>query len=179
MDFLNTLFNTASGIFSDTTRTIGGAWDSAVADLKRRAQEFAGVYKWLAQRESIAARDPAVKREYDAVMNRGTTVKKTVEKTTGGIDWLTGTIKQKLGIHENVTMGALPLIPVAVIAAAVAMMTAWLADAYKLQSKIQYMETHGISGANAAAILGGDNTQLLGGLAFVAALVYFITRGDK
>jgi len=176
LDDVSGIFSRAGDVLSNTGTVIANSWQGAVEQLKLKAREFMDLFTWLESKRHVAATDPQVKAEYDAVMNKGRTVKATVEKTTGGIDWITGQLRARFGLAAPVTMGALPLVPIAVIAAAVAMITAWLADAYKLKSKITYIESHGITGSAAVDILGGNSYKELVGLAVIAAAVYFFSK---
>lgn len=174
---ISSIFGQAGDVLSNTGTVLSNTWEAAVQNLKQKALEFRDLFTWLQSKSHIAARDPVVKAEYDKVMARGSAVRTGVEKTTGGIDWVTGQLREKFGINSRATMGAIPMIPIAVIAAAIAAITAWLADAYKLKSKIQYLEQHNITGGAAIDVLNGNPLNSMIGIAAIGAVLYFIYKG--
>lgn len=178
-DSIGSLFNKAGSVLSDTGAVIGNEWQAAVSKLKSKATEFIGLFYWLQSKRHIAESDPRLASEYQSVMKRGATVKTAVEKATGGMDWINGKIRA-FGVNG---LGALPAIPIAVVAAAVAAMTGWLADAYKLRAKIEYLESKGVSGSEGARVLGygsGIDTGTILPLALAAGAFYWLfVRGEK
>lgn len=174
---MDSILDSIGNFFSGAGTYIGNTWDGAVNQLKTKAREFAELFSWLQSRAHIANSDPQLRDEYNATMNRGATIKATVEKTTGGIDWINGQLTSRAGV----TMQALPAIPVvltvATITGMVAAMSYWIADAYKLKAKITYMESHGIAGQDAINILTEGNTGTVISLVALAAMIYFITQG--
>jgi len=172
------MFETITEWLTGAGNAIGDSWNGAVHSLQVRAREFAGLYSWLATKRATASRDPALLAEYNSTMKRGATIKTTVEKTTGGIDWLNGTLKNVTGSGMN----ALPAIPVALtvgtIMGLVGVMGYWIADAYKLQAKLNYMDTHGITGNVVNDVLTGDGGRTMLGVGAVAiAVMLFMNRG--
>lgn len=171
------LIDTIGNWFNTSVTYAGNAWDSAINQLKDKAREFISVFAWLKQHEATAMREPDLRGEYVSTMQKGAMIKTSVEKTTGGIDWINGKLTKVGG-----TMQALPAIPIALTVATilglVAAMSYWLNDAYQLKTKIDYIEKHGITGQSAQDILTGGNTkQLLIGAGVVALIAYFL-RGD-
>lgn len=175
---MNGIIDTINNWFSDTTQNASASWDNAVAALKTRAREFISVFVWLESKQHVAERDPRLAAEYHAVMNKGRVVKNTVEKTTGGFDWITGKLKALGG-----GMGVLPAVPlalsVATIMGLVAALGYWLTDAYKLKTKLEYAENHGIdptmvfNAVNGSAV---NSALLLAGGAFVA---WYFLSGEQ
>ena len=116
-----------------------------------KSREFWGLWKSMEnKRGGEAARLPEFKQQYTDLMNRGSTIRDSVETVTGMIDkvadvydnakqWLSNTF-QFNGVHQP--MGALPvLIPVAVIGVSLAAMGKWVKDAYALNRRLNAVQT--------------------------------------
>jgi hypothetical protein len=172
------MLDTIANWFTGALNYAGDTWTSAVNGLKTKAVEFIGLYKWLESRASIAARDPQLQSEYANTMQRGRQIKATVEKTTGGIDWINGKL-----LRVGTSLNALPIIPVALTVATItgliAAMTYWLADAYKLKTKLLYMEQHGFTNTEAAAVMGQSGTDAIIAVAAIGGVLWLLLRGEK
>ena len=137
-----------------------------ITQFKLKAREFWGLWENLdRKRGSEAVMMPEFKQQYDDLMNRGSTIRSSVESVTGIIDkvgnaydgakeWLTNTFGLD-GTYRP--MGAIPLlIPVAAIGVSLAAMGKWVKDAYSLNRRlnaVQNLINEGTSPVMAAKIV--------------------------
>ena len=122
-----------------------------ITRFKNKAREFWNVWQSLDSKQGAEAVNlPEFKAEYEALMDRGLSIKGTVENVTAIIDrvanaydgvkvWINDTFGLD-GIQRN-SMGALPiLIPVAAIAISLAAMGKWVTDAYQLNKRLDAVQ---------------------------------------
>jgi hypothetical protein len=162
----SSLLNAMASV-GNTAQSWSVEWQNAVDNLKEKAKEFTKVFSQL---QSDSGRVPQnLRAEYDAIMSRGSWVKATIQQVTSGIDsaWSAVQSIPMLNGLRNVNnlrgMGIVPLIPIAVIAGAVAVIVAWLSDAYSLQQKINLAKSTGASPSQAANIIGAGSGSTAGG----------------
>lgn len=154
---------------------------------KAEAVRFRNAFNSLVSLESYAATRPELQAEYNALYSRGETIKKTIDYITRTVDSVTGffskawgsassTFKNFFGLsgvparfspmagpgelqmYARPGLGALPLIPIAVIASAVALMGKWASDVYLFERKAteqKRIEATGASPRAAADIVRG------------------------
>lgn len=118
----------------------GAEWNAAVADLRAKASEFVRVYERLQQARLTAT--PEQRGRIDALLSRGRWVMATVRGITASVDWGANLFPKNLAglAVQRGAMGALPLIPLAAIVGGVAVITAWLSDAYVELRKMDLAE---------------------------------------
>lgn len=177
-DWFDSATSTASGAFdraknsltaamtdlSSTAQTWSMEWQAAVDNLKAKAQEFQRMFSTL---QSDAANvPPELRASYDALMSRGQWVKNQIQSITSGIDFgynmfsstpLMNGLKQMGGMNA---LGVLPLIPIAIITGGLALIVAWLSDAYTMQQKINLAKSTKANASQAASILGAGGSAL-------------------
>ncbi len=151
--------NNALNDLSGQMQTWSQEWEDAKNNLMMKAQEFTRLFNDLQSKASQVP--PELKAQYDALMNKGNWVKSTIQNVTNGIDFgwnlfsnsptMSGIFKRIGGLNG---MGLLPLVPIAVIFGAVAVMVAWIADAYSMQQKISLARSTGANANQAATIIG-------------------------
>lgn len=144
----------------DTTPREQGLLDQFSA----RAREFWRLWGLLDSERDVAVQMGAG-REYDALMKRGVVIKTTVNRLTRAIDAGVGAYryavdKTSRGI-ENVVdfyrdnigwgLGAIPLIPVAVVGVASAAIVKWTSEAVILSRRIALYKTMRADGVSAGA----------------------------
>ena len=156
MDYLDTAINTmhsAMESVQSTFQDLTAEWENTIADMKKKAREFLNVFETLKNKRAIAEKDPALKAEYDTLMDRGGFIKSTIEQILPNSAGMAG-------------MGVIPLIPIAAILAAIAAISAWLAPAYVMLQKIELAEKALAAGQEIAPILeageGGFLNKLQG-----------------
>lgn len=152
---------------------------SAVVKFKSKAREFWGLWNALDQkRGSELASSPEFRDEYNDLMNRGVTIRKSVEGITGAIDKAAGLYTDvKDWLSERFTFGIIPLIPVAGALIAVSAMTKWISDAYQLNKRfeqVQQLINQGMTpqrAADAVKTLNKSGFFTVGGMAKVVPLL--------
>lgn len=127
-----------------------------IDNFKTKAREFWAIWNNLSDKSNIVAGAPVpLQREYRELMDRGVTVRKTIERVTAAIDSAAGIYNSAVdytsrGMESAINwfkgsaglggIGLIPLVPVAVIAVALAAMGKWIKDAYVINKKISVAE---------------------------------------
>lgn len=164
----STAFNSAKNTLNTAINTLGSQaqewsveWQAAVDNLKAKAQEFARVFSGLQSDASNVP--PELKAQYDALMSRGQWVKNQIQSITSGIDFGFNMFSSTPLMHGLQKMGGmnalgiLPLVPIAIIVGGVAVIVAWLADAYSMQQKINIAKASKANPNEIAKILGAGS----------------------
>lgn len=148
------------------------------------ATRFRDAFLALGSTREFAQSRPELKAEYDALSSRGQTIKSTVEYITRTVDQVTGFFSDAwastssaakrffgLGIAPPRNLGIIPLIPIAAITGAVALMAKFVSDVYLFERKVgeqKRLEDQGLSPGEASSIVrntvGGGLFDVLGGL---------------
>lgn len=151
---------------------------------------------------TVSRQSPAIRNEYQSLMDRGSTIRSTVETISGAIDraakvyesvrdWVSSTFGLNGNdINNKVNeLGVIPLIPIALIIGSLAAMSKWVSDAYEFNERlkeIRRLEATGLSPAEAAAIVertmdkgffGGAGNLVPIALLGVAALMMLKGKG--
>ncbi len=129
---------------TDTSNTVDPAWYDVVGQFQQQYAVFNSVYSNLLAQD-VSQMPQALQDEYNNLMSNGATLKSTVDGTMSDINSALTYLKSVLGI------GFINLLPVAVIAAALAAITYWLNSAYRTTQKL--------SAFNAALQAGGTVDQ--------------------
>ena len=137
---------------------------SMIEAFKTRARDFWSQWELLGNKQQdIKKLSPEIQKEYNDLLERGSTIRNSVETVTGLIDKATAAyqsskewISDLFGLGEN-GLGFLPvLIPVAVIAGSLAAMGKWLSDAYQFNRKmeeIEKLQARGVDPVTASKII--------------------------
>jgi len=143
-----------------TAASAGESWSSSIEDLKAKAREFVTVFDKLKKMRSRAGLSSAEMSSIDSVLSRGELVRKTVASITGSIDSVSNMLPKNLlgGAVRSGSLGILPLIPVAVIAAAISAITGWLSYAYVEIDKLELAEKVRQDGGDPASVLDADKS---------------------
>ena len=176
-----------------------GFWGE-VDRFKGKADEFYRVWQGLRAKRQAASASPELQREYSDVMGEADTVvakMSDVERVVGAVretvtGWF-GVEGYRQAGRTLMGLGALPLLPIALITAAIAWITGWLGKAYLLDRKLTSVETmiaggvdpseagrvvHGDENGGFFAGLGGELAPLaLAGVAIAA--VYFMSQRGR
>lgn len=138
---------------------------STIEAFKQRAKNFWIQWNNLnAQSGTVDRRSPALQKEYDDLLQRGSTIRTSVETATGLIDKATsayrsakGWVVDIFGLDGVPQLGLIPiLIPAAVIATSLAAMGKWLKDVYEFNRKMEEiakLEAKGIDPVTASKII--------------------------
>lgn len=174
IDWLKDAVNSAG----DTVSGWSQEWQNYVDNFKAKAKTFVNEYLTLQKREDIAALDPTVKKEYDSLMSKGSYIFNTIKSIASKLDFA---IDNLMNGNTNTLngMGVLPLLPIAVLAGAIAAIVAWLSDAYVMNRKLDALEKLSIeTGADpeklANAISDKNSLINVGGTPFSSMLPLFI-----
>lgn len=194
---LQSAVNSASGVAQDWTPD----WDAARQNLISKAQEFTQLWNSLTQLAPAASSDPQLQSDYNTLMARGDYIRSTVQSITqgfdSGADWFNNTLatfRNAVGLGEVPRagvralmrlngLGILPLVPIAVILAAVAAITYWITDAYTMQGRLNLAAKVQAAGGNPASILNAGsvfgsmqgisrNLVILGGMALIGLVAW-------
>lgn len=127
---------------TDITPSNKETWMQTITSFKDKAKEFQILFDEISN-----ARIPDwLKTQYNDIITRGNKIRLTVVKTTDAVNMAWNYIKNFFGfdgfseaetIANNNGLGALPLIPIAVIAGAVTLMSKWIKDAVVLATKLR------------------------------------------
>lgn len=138
---------------------------SLVEKFRRRAEEFRDAWQSLMQLEPVASEVPELEEEYQDIYSEGMRIKNTVEwiseKVDAVVGWFGGLWGANLGSTQ---LGAVQLLPVAAITAAVAYMGHWVARVYMFERTVnEYKEMKEEQGHDAAAEFFGEHGYQAGG----------------
>lgn len=123
---------------------------------KARIAEFTSLFSRLSGVGSNVP--PEMRGEYETLISRGTTIQSTIDNLTGGIntavDWFRGAFGlDAVGMARRGELGVLPLLPVAAISGAMALIGYWITDTMKFIKKMdqfEQMRAQGVPAAEAA-----------------------------
>jgi hypothetical protein len=183
LDSAMTQLQNAMSSASSTTQDWSQQWENAKNQLIQKAAEFTQVFNSLQNMSSVAARDPQLSAEYNALMTKGNYIKSTVSSITGSFDTATNWFANQFsalqnyigmnGISRRVGIGALirlnglgvlPLIPIGVILIAVSSIVYWLTDAYTMKQKLDLAAKVQASGGDPGQILNTGTVANITGL---------------
>jgi hypothetical protein len=170
------------GSVKESASGISDTWNETVADLKEKAAEFMALFTRLKAIQSNPNLSPVERSRVDAIVRRGEVVKTTVATLAKSIDGIANVLPRNLlsGVVKSGGLGILPLIPIAAIAAAIAVMTAWISDAVVELERLELAEKVRSDGGDPAAVMNAGskiNWFVLGGAGLaVAGLVYLLAK---
>lgn len=162
MSIFDDIFGSAKAAVTTVVNSIEdipAEWSNQVASLKAKASEFGQLF------QQLLGMDPGpgspYKSEYDAIMGRGTTIKQQISNVTSGIDGILNAARGAFSL-SGMNMGGLgviPLIPIAVIVGAIALLVGWLTDAYNLRAKLAAAKAAGATAQQTADIVNGGRSS--------------------
>ncbi len=152
-----------------------GLIESAINNLKQKAYDFSRVYNEFVNNYQYIVNYPELLDEWTSLKSYADKVRATVQYITETIDSATSWVSGLFGIPARQQLGALPLIPIATITAAVAAITWSVSEMIKFNQKVNLIK----SGAAPGSILDdsptviGEASSLLK-WAVIGGLVYFL-----
>lgn len=149
----------------DAIESIPDEWNAKINQLRNAITTFESLYAKLQSQSAIAKTDPVLYADYTALMTRGAYVKSVITDTLSKLGSALGYAKNVVGMSGMGNLGALPLIPIAVIAGALALITKWTSDALIASKKLDQLST-----AYNDAKARGASTQELSAIAHDAAM---------
>lgn len=99
------------------------SFDSAIASLREKAASFANTYRQFSSLEYIAQKDPALYSEWKTAKTRAEYVINTVSWINRQVDAAASWLGNMFNLNGVQGIGAIPLIPVAYVVAAISAMT--------------------------------------------------------
>lgn len=140
------------------------AWYDVIGKFKAKASEFERERLKLEKYKTLAARNPKTKAEFERLSGQGVSIKANIQKITSSVSDTWNWLKSSIGLSG---LGILPLIPIAVVAGSVTLMSKWLADAYMFNKKmesIEKLQAKGVSASEASAIVDRADQPIGSGL---------------
>jgi hypothetical protein len=133
---------------------------SMIEKFKSHAANFWQQYKNLQAKNAYVANHPDLQEDYANLLDRGSTIRTTIETVTAGIDkavgWVGGTVGVS-GVQVLNGLGFLPVLALLVSAGGLALIGKWVSDAYAFNKKVEEMkrlEAQGMTPQQASAIVG-------------------------
>lgn len=132
------------------------AWWNVVEQFKSAAAAMESHYRRLVSLADYAASRPALKAQFDALMRRASTLRSNVARIRAqlgaAVDWV-----RSMGAAAGLSgLGVLPLIGIAAIAAAIALVTKWSTDTlafFRAVDEQRRLEAAGVAPERAAEIV--------------------------
>jgi hypothetical protein len=125
------------------------AWYDVVGKFKDHAQNFKEHYVTLQGERGLVSRmDSAARADYEKLMKRGQVVGSTIKSVMSKVDAAFSWFRDKTGMSNDEIlntelrakglgeMGVLPLVPAAIIAGAITLITKWVFDAVAFEKRI-------------------------------------------
>lgn len=144
-------------------------WYDIVGRLRSSVDKFRTNFNALLAQRAFVSQHPTLQAEYNTLANRGSAINQKINEVQGVIDKVSGwftSIKTTIfgGAAPSPTtpigpldgLGVIQVLPIAVIAGAVALITKWLADVYVFAKKVEEikrLESKGLSPQRAADML--------------------------
>jgi hypothetical protein len=128
---------------------VGSRAAEAIEKFREAAREFTAQYEWLRENPPAYVEHPDVWREYEGLMRRAKIAGTTMAAVTSTIDAVVGTVwratgQDLAGVVRGNALGALPLIPIALVAGATATLLAIVRDVRNYRDRLRvYNELRG------------------------------------
>ena len=163
---------------------------STLERFQAKLAEFRKVYDSLLQKRAVAESDPQLLSEYNALMNRASSIQSIIQKATASVDWIRHQATQAQSMFDGLSgVGVLPVIvwgaAVAAMTGAITAMSYWLSGAYEWSKRAQIAETvlrAGGSGAEVSKALSkpsGISAYVGVGLLMVVGFLVYQGRRAK
>lgn len=183
MSMLDSAVNWFKSVYDSGLNTAGEwsqEWQNSVDSFRTKAKAFMAEYAELQSLGQYADATPELRTAYDSLMSKGQWLYNAIANVASKIDMMGG--GSTMG-----AMGALPLVPLAVISGALAAITAWLSDAYIMKQKLNVARealSQGHTPGNIADMINGGSLISVKGSTFqtllllgtVGAAVYFFSK---
>lgn len=138
------------------TATLPPEDQGIIARFKARIAEFQDLFSRLSGVGQQVP--PEMMGEYETLVSRGSTIQTTIDTITGGIntavDWFKGAFgMDAVGMARKGELGAIPLLPVAAISGAMALIGYWITDTMQFIKKMdqfEQMRAQGVPASEAA-----------------------------
>lgn len=112
------------------------AWYNILGQWKAAVEKFNQVVAKLRSQEAVARKDPVLYREYQSKLSTASTLQAKITEITNAtrsaIDWF----KNVFGFNGMGELGLVPLIPIAIVAAAIGAITKFVSDAWIFSAKL-------------------------------------------
>lgn len=152
MDYLDSAINSLNSAMKSietTFQDLTVEWEKTIEVIKEKAREFIRVFDRLENKRAVINKTPALKNDFDSLINRGSFIKESIERILPNSSAMDA-------------MGVIPLIPIAAVLAAIAAISAWLAPAYVMLQKIDLAEKALAKGLDPGRILEAGESGLIG-----------------
>ena len=131
------------------------AWYDVIGKFRYYARKFSEAYNSLVNSRVDPKKYPALASERNDLLRRGYDIKATIQSITSKIDAVYNWIKS-IDLNPFDGLGFLPLIPIAVVVASVALMSKFIFDYATFTrrlSEVKRLETRGYSSGQASTIV--------------------------
>lgn len=159
---------------TSTTAQDKSFFDQQIANFKQKAAQFQQAYNALMSSQAQAARDPRLKAEWQALANRGFSIRDKIQYITSKVDAAVNWFKSSFGDYDLTEdaqeLGFLPvvaLIPIAAIAGVIAVINNYVSDVYLFNKKIAAAEgliSKGVAPEDVAQIIKGSTPPPAAGI---------------
>lgn len=162
-----------SALASQIENAVAGSWDKAVSTFEGYVQQFDQLWPTIssAQTQAIVAANPDLSTDYSILSMSGTAINEAIAG-----------MHDALAALQSVGLGLLPLIPIAAIAIAAALVGYWVSQAISFKTRVDAINgliAQGVPASQASAIvaaaqpqglLSGVSSTLYAGAALAVAL---------
>lgn len=149
LDSIQNGFAMIGSKLADVVNDVPAEWQKQLAAFKAKANTFATLYSDLQRMSGTAAKNPALASQYNTVMSEGNIIQHTVMD-------LLSKVGQSLSIIRSGSLsgglGALPLIPIGIMAGVTYTMGRWIDNAYAMRTKLATVDQAIKAGASPDAI---------------------------
>lgn len=152
-----------------------GLIESAVNNLKQKAYDFMMAYNEFINNYQYVVNYPELLNEWTSLKSYVDKVRSTIEYLTGTIDSATQWVNKLFGVPASQQLGALPLVPIAAITAAVAAITWSVSEMVKFNQKVNLIKSGAAPGSildNSPTMIGEASSLLK--WAVVGGIIYFL-----
>lgn len=164
-----TLSQATPPIIPEDTTQLPPEDQGIIERFKARIAEFRSLFARLQ-----GARDqvpPEMQEDYQGLVDRGSTIQGTVDSITSGINTAVNWFKGAFGLNavnlsKRGQLGAIPLLPVAAIAGAMALIGYWITDTMQFIQRMEQFEQMRAQGVPAAEAAQAVQTATTGGPIF-------------
>lgn len=108
----------------------------AIDRLRERGTDFTRAFSLLANDRAMAIKAGKL-MEWNALMQRGSMLRDTISSITRGVDYAGQTLRSVFGLSGIQSMAALPVVGLAAVLAAIAGVTYFTTEAYRLHAALQ------------------------------------------
>lgn len=164
-----TLQQATPSIIPEDTTQLPPEDQGVIERFKARIAEFRSLFARLqGARDQVPAE---MQEDYQGLVDRGTTIQGTIDTITSGINTAVNWFKGAFGLNavnlsQRGQLGAIPLLPVAAIAGAMALIGYWITDTMQFIQRMEQFEQMRAQGVPAAEAAQAVQTATTGGPIF-------------